>query len=60
VIAAVPDSARGQFIDERAIPILRGETLKAQSAHIDIVSGATQTSQAYIQSLKGALKKAHL
>jgi uncharacterized protein with FMN-binding domain len=36
-------------------PILRQEALKAQSANIDIVSGATFTSEAYAQSLQAAL-----
>lgn len=60
VINAQPDSARGQFIDDQAVPVLRQETLKAQSANIDLVSGATQTSEAYIQTLQSALKRAHL
>ena len=53
-----PDSARGQFIQGQAIPILRQETLKAQSANINEVSGATQTSAAYLQSLQAAVKAA--
>ncbi|MGH8919959.1 MAG: FMN-binding protein, partial [Actinomycetes bacterium] len=46
-----PDSGRG--VD--ALPQLREETLQAQSANIDTVSGATQTSESYIQSLQAAL-----
>jgi uncharacterized protein with FMN-binding domain len=42
-----------------AIPQLRSETLAAQSARIDAVSGATYTSQGYQQSLQGALDLAH-
>jgi uncharacterized protein with FMN-binding domain len=38
-----------------ALPILKQETLKAQSADIDTVSGATATSQGYKQSLQAAL-----
>ncbi|MEU0885826.1 FMN-binding protein [Lentzea sp. NPDC005914] len=38
-----------------ALPILKQETLKAQSADIDTVSGATATSQGYKQSLQSAL-----
>jgi uncharacterized protein with FMN-binding domain len=49
-----------QAIESHALPILRSEVLKAQSAKIHVVSGATETSTAYINSLKGALKKAHL
>ena len=39
-------------------PILRQEALQAQSSAIDIVSGATLTSDSYIVSLQGALDRA--
>ncbi len=39
-------------------PILRQEALKAQSANIDIISGATFTSEAYVRSLQAALDSA--
>ena len=52
------DDGRSPFLQERAIPILRQETLTAQSADIDEVTGATETSDAYMQSLQGAIKKA--
>ncbi|MGX7875980.1 FMN-binding protein [Mesorhizobium sp. ORM6] len=45
-------------INRQALPILRDEAISAQSANVDIVSGATLTSRAFIQSLGGALKKA--
>ncbi|MET7486569.1 FMN-binding protein [Streptomyces sp. NPDC005538] len=38
-----------------AVPVLISETLKAQSAKIDTVSGATITSDAYVQSLQAAI-----
>jgi uncharacterized protein with FMN-binding domain len=38
-----------------AVPKLIAETLKAQSAHVDTVSGATITSDAYAQSLQAAI-----
>ena len=41
-------------------PRLVQETLQAQSADIDMVSGATVTSDGYIQSLQSALDQAHL
>lgn len=53
------DRARSQFISEEAGPILQQETLQAQSAQIDTVSGATYTSESYAQSLQSALDKAH-
>ncbi len=50
--------AQSEEIDATAIPTLTGETLAAQSAHIDAVSGATYTSSGYIQSLQSALDQA--
>ena len=45
-------------INRQALPMLRDEAIGAQSANVDIISGATLTSRAFIQSLGGALKKA--
>jgi uncharacterized protein with FMN-binding domain len=45
-------------INQRAIPVLRSEALQAQSASIDMVSGATDTSDAFVQSLQAAITKA--
>lgn len=49
-----------QQINSYAIPILQSETVDAQSASIDMVSGATVTSRAYVQSLQDALDQAGL
>jgi uncharacterized protein with FMN-binding domain len=49
---------RSVFINRQAIPILRSETLRGQSANIDLVSGATDTSDAFVQSLQSAILKA--
>lgn len=46
---------RSQEINNAAGPILLQETLAAQSARIDIVSGASYTSDGYQQSLQSAL-----
>jgi uncharacterized protein with FMN-binding domain len=43
-----------------SLPILIQETIQSQSAHIDMVSGATYTSTGYIQSLQSALDQANL
>ena len=48
----------GKKIDSMSIPKLTSETLTAQSAKIDAVSGATYTSEGYQQSLQSALDKA--
>jgi uncharacterized protein with FMN-binding domain len=50
--------ARTQAINARAEPILREEALRAGSADIDVVTGATYTSRSYIQSLQSALDRA--
>jgi uncharacterized protein with FMN-binding domain len=43
-----------------SLPTLIQETMQSQSAQIDMVSGATYTSNGYIQSLQSALDKADL
>jgi uncharacterized protein with FMN-binding domain len=53
------DRERSQYISQQAEPYLRQEALQAQSAQIDLVSGATYTSDSYAQSLHSALDKAH-
>jgi uncharacterized protein with FMN-binding domain len=50
---------RSQYIMSQSLPILRQEFLAAQSARIQMVSGATNTSQAFMQSLQSALLKAN-
>jgi uncharacterized protein with FMN-binding domain len=56
----VPDgNRRDQEINSYAVPQLRAEVLAAQSAGIDTVSGATVTSDGYVESLQAALDAAH-
>ncbi|MFJ3959135.1 FMN-binding protein [Arthrobacter sp. NPDC090010] len=50
---------RSQQISSMAAPILRQEVLAAQSGSVDTVSGATYTSEGYLQSLQSALDQAH-
>ncbi len=45
-------------INSQAMPYLKQEAIQTQSSQVDIVSGATYTSQAFIQSLQSALVKA--
>lgn len=47
-------------ISAAAAPVLRREALRAQSAKIDTISGATYTSEGYRQSLQAALDQLHL
>ncbi|MFE2916233.1 FMN-binding protein [Kitasatospora indigofera] len=49
---------RDQEINSYAVPLLNQEALDAQSADIDVVSGATFTSQGYTSSLQSALDQA--
>jgi uncharacterized protein with FMN-binding domain len=49
------DQRRSSEISQYAAPQLRSEVLSAQSAQIDTISGATYTSEGYIQSLQSAL-----
>jgi uncharacterized protein with FMN-binding domain len=56
-----PDgNSRDVEIADYALPILIQETMKSQNASIDMVSGATYTSDGYIQSLQSALDQADL
>ena len=50
---------RDREINADAVPTLVDETLQAQSADIDMVSGATVTSTGYLESLQSALDQAH-
>jgi uncharacterized protein with FMN-binding domain len=49
---------RSVYINQTALPILKAEALRAQSANINLVSGATDTSDAFEQSLQAAILKA--
>jgi uncharacterized protein with FMN-binding domain len=44
-------------IDQYAVPILEQEAMQAQSGNIQAVSGATYTSQGFLQSLQSALSQ---
>jgi uncharacterized protein with FMN-binding domain len=58
VLQRTDDGAESDQIDANAIPQLTNETLAAQSARIDAVSGASYTSSGYVQSLQSALDQA--
>jgi uncharacterized protein with FMN-binding domain len=51
-------TARSVMINDQAVPILRSEALQAQSANIQLVSGATDVSRAFVQSLQSAIMAA--
>ncbi len=46
------------FINQQAMPYLTQEAVQAQSANVNIVSGATETSMAFQKSLGSALVQA--
>ena len=49
---------RSVYINQTALPILKAEALRAQSANVNMVSGATDSSDAFAQSLQSAILKA--
>lgn len=52
------DRNRSIDINSYADPQLSSEAIQAQSANVDIVTGATDSSEAFIQSLSDALSQA--
>ncbi|MEE1803519.1 MULTISPECIES: FMN-binding protein [unclassified Streptomyces] len=58
VLRVPSGDGRSQQLAGYAVPQLTQEALGAHSAHIDAVSGASYTSQGYIQSLQSALDQA--
>lgn len=52
------ENPRDRQINQQAVPMLVSETTSAQSAQIDMISGATYTSRGYQQSLQSALDQA--
>ena len=52
------DRSTSRSISDRAMPILKSEAIQAQSAQVDGVSGASDTSAAFQQSLGSALAQA--
>jgi uncharacterized protein with FMN-binding domain len=60
VVRYPSENGKDVEINNRALPILVDETLAAQGADIDMVSGATVTSVGYIDSLQSALDQAGL
>jgi uncharacterized protein with FMN-binding domain len=57
-VALSGDGPHTEALNARAEPILRAEALRAGSADVDVVSGATSTSRIWIESLRGAIREA--
>ena len=54
----MPNDRKSAQINRAAVPVLEAQAIAAQTADLDIVSGATYTSQAYEASLQAALDQA--
>jgi uncharacterized protein with FMN-binding domain len=52
------DNPHSISVNSQAMPYLQKEAIQAQSAQVNTVTGATDTSQAFIQSLSSALSQA--
>lgn len=52
------DRGHSVEINTYAMPILKTEAIKAQDAKVDIVSGATASSEAFVSALTSVLQKA--
>ncbi len=57
-LALTNQGSRSVQLSNHAAPILRSEVLAAQSAKVSSVSGATYTSDGYLQSVQSAIDKA--
>jgi uncharacterized protein with FMN-binding domain len=49
---------RSAYISQQALPLLKQEVLQLKGSSIQLVSGATDTSYAFVNALRGALTKA--
>jgi uncharacterized protein with FMN-binding domain len=49
---------RSSYISEQALPLLRQEVLQLKGSSVQLVSGATDTSYAFVEALRGALTRA--
>jgi uncharacterized protein with FMN-binding domain len=52
------DRSHSLQLSQMALPRLKSEAIAAQNANVQIISGATDTSQAFTQSLQSALNQA--
>ena len=52
------DNGHSAAVNQQADPMLTQEAIQTQNANVNIISGATDTSQAFMQSLSSALTQA--
>ena len=58
VLVSSPSDNHSRRINSQAVPILTQAAIGAQGANVDMVSGATWTSESYVTSLQAALDQA--
>jgi uncharacterized protein with FMN-binding domain len=58
VIQYPQERRRSATINQTAVPQLQQEAVQAQSANVQVITGATVTTEGFIQSLKNALSQA--
>jgi len=58
VVVSSPQDGHSSRINSQAIPVLTEAAIASQGASIDMISGATWTSQSYATSLQAALDQA--
>ncbi len=54
------DNPTSRYINSLALPFLKTEVIRAQTVFVDMVSGATLSSDAFLRSANAALREAHL
>ena len=52
------DRQTSRYISSQALPLLKQEAIQGQTANVDIISGATSTSEGFRESLANALSQA--
>ncbi len=58
ILSYADEQDRSRQVNQSALPILKQEAIKVQSANVDAVSGASYTSPAFVESLTSALAQA--
>lgn len=58
VVVTSPQDHHSARINDQAIPVLTEAAIASQGAEVDLISGATWTSESYAASLQGALDAA--
>ena len=57
ILRAPMDRRTSRYINSKALPMLEREIVMAQNTNVSYISGATLTSQAFLNSVHDALRK---